>query len=76
MGDLDRAKDSINNTRLYMSFVVTLLIAIGAGISSLYGANKLNALFWVGGFLLFSLMILFVLLAKRLHKKTENLKDL
>jgi CHASE3 domain sensor protein len=43
MGDLDRAKDSINNTRLYMSFVVTLLIAIGAGISSLYGANKLNA---------------------------------
>lgn len=50
MSDLERAKDSINNTRLYMSFVVTLLIAIGAGVSSLYAAEKLNALFWMGGF--------------------------
>jgi membrane protein YdbS with pleckstrin-like domain len=76
MGDLDRAKDSINNTRLYMSFVITLLIAIGAGISSLYASGRLNALFWIGGALLFLLITVFIFLAKRLHKKTDNLKDL
>lgn len=59
-----------------MSFVITLLIAIGAGVSSLYVADKLNSLFWMGGFMLFSLMMLFGLLAKRLHKKTDELKDL
>lgn len=76
MSDLDRAKDSINNTRLYMSFIVTLVIAIGAGISSLYSSNKVNILFWIGSVLLIVVIAVFVVLAKRLHEKTDQLKDL
>lgn len=73
MSDLDRAKDSINNTRLYMSFIVTFVIALGAGISSLYSSNKVNILFWIGSVLL---MVVIAVLAKRLHEKTDQLKDL
>ena len=76
MSTLDEAKDSINNTRLYMSFVITAILAIGAGVSGLYTADKINILFWVGSVLVLSLFVIFVLLAKMLHNKTKALKDL
>ena len=76
MSQLDFAKDSINTTRLYMGFVVASILAIGGGIGSLYSNDKINAAFWVGTAILASLLIVFVLLAKSLHKKTEQLKDL
>ena len=76
MSDLDRAKDDINNTRLYMGFVFTALIALIAGLASMYNNDKVNAIFWVGSVVAISLSISFALFAKKLHEKTEKLKDI
>jgi ABC-type multidrug transport system permease subunit len=76
MSQLDFAKDDINTTRLYMGFVVASILAIGGGVSSLYSNNTINAAFWVGIIILMTLFVVFVLLAKSLHKKIDRLKEL
>lgn len=76
MSQLDYAKDDINTSRLYMGFVVASLLAIGGGVGSLYSSDKINAAFWVGITIIVSLLVIFVLLAKSLHNKTNKLKEL
>lgn len=76
MSQLDYAKDDINTSRLYMGFVVASLLAIGGGVGSLYSSDKINAAFWVGITMIVSLLVIFVLLAKSLHNKTNKLKEL
>lgn len=76
VSDLDKAKDDINNTRLYMGFVFTAVIALIAGLASMYNSDKVNALFWIGSVAAIMLSIAFALFAKKLHEKTEKLKDL
>jgi len=76
MADLDRAKDLINNIRLYMTMCLALIISIGSGISKLYVAGNLSYIFFIGNILLLLLLMIFIFLAKKLHQKTDELKDL
>jgi len=76
MANLDRAKDFINNIRLYMTMCLALIISIGSGVSKMYVSENLSYIFFVGNILLFLLLIVFVFLAKKLHKKTDDLKDI
>jgi len=76
MADLDRAKDFINNIRLYMTMCLALIISIGSGISKMYVSGNFSYIFFVGNILLFLLLIVFVFLAKKLHKKTDELRDI
>ena len=76
MADLDRAKDFINNIRLYMTMCLALIISIGSGISKLYVAGNFNYIFFIGNILVLILLLIFILLAKKLHKKTDELKDI
>ncbi len=76
MADLDRAKDFINNIRLYMSMCLALIISIGSGVSKLYIAENFNYIFFIGNILLILLLLIFIFLAKKLHKETDNLKDI
>jgi|SaaInlStandDraft_5_1057022.scaffolds.fasta_scaffold86231_2 hypothetical protein len=76
MSELDRIKDMLNNLRLYLGFLVAALLALGGGIVSVYRQPILLDLFWVGVGLFFLLSMLFVYIAFRLHKKTDELRDL
>jgi len=76
MADLDRAKDFINNIRLYMSILVAVILAIGSGVSKLYLGNSENYLFYAGNVLMLILIVTFIYLLKVLHRKTDELKDL
>jgi len=76
MADLDRAKDFINNIRLYMTMCLALIISIGSGISKMYVAENFSYVFFIGNILLILLLFIFIFLAKKLHKKTDELKDI
>ena len=76
MADLDRAKDFINNIRLYMTMCLALIISIGSGISKMYISGNYSYIFFLGNILLVLLLIVFLFLARKLHKKTDELKDL
>ena len=76
MADLDRAKDFINNIRLYMTMCLALIISIGSGISKMYVAENFSYIFFIGNILLLLLLLIFTFLAKKLHQKTDELKDI
>ena len=76
MADLDRAKDFINNIRLYMTMCLALIISIGSGVSKLYAGENFSYIFFVGNVLILFLLLVFVFLAKKLHQKTDELKDI
>lgn len=76
MSELDRIKDVLNNLRLYLGFLVAVLLALGSGIVGVYGQSELIDLFWVGVGLFFLLSMVFVYIAFMLHKKTDELRDL
>jgi len=76
MADLDRAKDFINNIRLYMTMCLALIISIGSGISKMYVAENFSYIFFIGNILLLLLLMIFIFLAKKLHQKTDDLKDI
>jgi len=76
MAKLDRAKDFINNIRLYMTMCLALIISIGSGISKMYVAQNLSYIFFIGNVLLVLLLFIFIFLAKKLHQKTDELKDI
>jgi len=76
VADLDRAKDFINNIRLYMTMCLALIISIGSGIIKIYINGDNGYLFYIGNMLLICLLLIFVFLAKKLHQKTDELKDL
>jgi len=76
MAKIDRAKDFINNIRLYMTMCLALIISIGSGISKMYIANNFSYIFFLGNVLLIFLLLIFIFLAKKLHQKTDELKDI
>ena len=76
MVKIDRAKDFINNIRLYMTMCLALIISIGSGISKMYVAENLTYMFFIGNILLVFLLLIFIFLAKKLHQKTDELKDI
>lgn len=76
MADLDRVKDFINNIRLYMTMCLALIISIGSGVIKIYLSHHLDYIFFIGNILLLLLLLIFIFLAKKLHKKTDELKDI
>lgn len=76
MADLDRAKDFINNIRLYMTMCLALIISLGSGVVKLYTSGNFSYIFFIGNILLLFLLIIFIFLAKKLHQKTDELKDI
>ena len=55
---------------------LALIISIGSGISKLYVAGNLSYIFFIGNALMLLLLMIFIFLAKKLHQKTDELKDL
>jgi len=76
MADLDRAKDFINNIRLYMTIIVAVILSVGSGIARMYNADNFNYLFYASNILILIFILIFVFLARLLHKKTDKLKDI
>lgn len=76
MSELDRAKDSIGNTRMYMGICITFIIAIGASVLGSYNTGNTNAAFWAGLVSICGFVIVFAILARALHRKTDSLKDI
>ena len=76
MSKIDEKKEFIGLLKTYLSLLLAIILAVGAGISKLYIANHLNILFWIGVSLVFICALLFILIAKKTHNEIKLLKDL
>jgi membrane protein YdbS with pleckstrin-like domain len=76
MSKIDEKKEFIGLLKTYLSLLLAIILAVGAGISKLYIANHINILFWIGVSLIFICALLFILIAKKTHNEIKLLKDL
>ena len=76
MSKIDEKKEFIGLLKTYLSLLLAIILAVGAGISKLYIANQINILFWIGVSLIFICALLFILIAKKTHNEIKLLKDL
>jgi high-affinity Fe2+/Pb2+ permease len=76
MSKIDEKKEFIGLLKTYLSLLLAIILAVGAGISKLYIANHINILFWIGVSLVFICALLFILIAKKTHNEIKLLKDL
>ncbi len=76
MSKIDEKKEYIGLLKSYMSIIVAFILAIGAGVSKLYLAQDINLLFWIGICFIVGFMFIFLLIAKKVHKEIELLRDM
>jgi TM2 domain-containing membrane protein YozV len=76
MGKIDKEKEHISNIRIYLGFIIVILISISTGVSKLYLSKTLNELFYIGIIWIIIFTFIFAILSKHLHKKTNELEEI
>lgn len=76
MGKLDRAKEYIGALKVYLGFTIAMILSIGAGISKLYLDNETGILFWSGILAFMSCLLVFITVARHMHKKINELEEM
>lgn len=76
MGQIDRQKDFLTNIRLYMTIIIVITVSVGSGVTRLYNSHDINYLFYIGSTLVLLLLLIFTLLAKKLHTETDKLEEM
>ena len=76
MSKLDEKKEYIGILKVYLGFILAIIISVGTGISKLYLVNNTSVLFLTGCFIIIVAIFIFILIAKLIHKHIKTLKDL
>jgi len=76
MAKIDEIKEYITTLRVYLGFILAVILSFGTGITKLYISQNTGLLFYLGLFVIFLSMIGFLKINKTLHKEIKKLKDL
>jgi len=76
MSKLDEQKEYIGILKVYLGFILAIIISVGTGISKLYLAKNTGILFLTGCIVIVVAILIFILIAKLIHKHIKKLKDL
>ena len=76
MANIDKEKEYIGALKVYLALITALLMGSISGTIKLFQGDDVSFIFWLGVIAIFVLAIIFMLLAKFMHKKINNLKDL
>jgi len=76
MSKLDKAKEYINILKVYMGIIIALIISDISGTAKLFNAEKIGVTFWLGIVSTIILSLLFMKLAKYVHRKIDELEEL
>jgi hypothetical protein len=76
MGKIDKEKEFIGALKVYLALVTAFLMGDISGTVKLYQSGVLDFTFWIGVVTIVVLAILFMLLAKFMHKKINKLEEL
>ena len=76
MGKIDKEREFIGALKVYLALITAFLMGDISGTVKLYQSDTLDFTFWMGIITIIVLSILFMLLAKFMHKKINNLEEL
>lgn len=73
---IDKAKEFIGILKVYMGLIVALIISDVAGTAKLFNAGLLGVVFWLGIISIIVLSLIFLNLAKYMHKQINELENI
>ena len=76
MSKLDEKKEFITTLRVYLGFILAIILSFGTGLTKLYIAHDIGVLFYLGLVVIFLSMLGFLKINRTLHKEIKSLKDL
>ena len=76
MGKIDKEKEFIGALKVYLALITAFLIGDISGTVKLYQSGIVDFTFWIGVITIVILALLFMLLAKFMHKKINKLEEL
>jgi len=76
MGKIDKEKEYIGALKVYLALITALLMGDINGTIKLYQNGLFDFTFWIGVITIIVLAIIFMLLAKLMHQKINNLEDI
>ena len=76
MAKIDTEKEYIGALKVYLALITALLMGDVSGTIKLFQNGIVDFTFWLGTITIFILAIIFMILAKHMHKKINDLKDL
>ena len=76
MSKIDEKKEFITTLRVYLGFILAVILSFGTGLTKLYISENTGLLFYLGLFVIFLAMFGFLKINKTLHKEIKSLKDL
>jgi len=76
MAKIDKEKEYIGAIKVYLALITALLMGDISGTVKLFQDGTVDFVFWFGIVTIIILSIIFMLLAKLMHKKINDLKDL
>lgn len=76
MGKIDEAKEHIGALKTYLTIIIAIILAMGAGVAKLYDENNIGLLFWLGIIIMLISIITFGLISRSMHDSIKKLKDL
>ena len=62
--------------KTYLSIIVAIVLACGAGVAKLYKDGSIELLFWLGISVMLIAIIAFIIVSKSMHSNIKKLKDL
>ncbi|MFA6145142.1 MAG: hypothetical protein WCW84_13015 [Sulfurimonas sp.] len=76
MAKIDEVKEHIGALKTYLSIIVAIVLASGAGVAKLYDDKDITLLFWLGITVILIAILVFMLISKSMHTNIKKLKDL
>jgi hypothetical protein len=76
MAKIDEVKEHIGALKVYLALITALLMGDISGTIRLFQNGVADFTFWIGTITIVILAIIFMVLAKHMHKKINDLKDL
>jgi len=76
MGTLDEVKEILNTLRIAMSLIFGLTVILAGSLIKRYDLEKTDYIFWIGICVVFLLLLVFVMIIKKIVKKTKEIKEL
>ena len=76
MGKIDKAKEFINILKVYMGILIALIISDISGTARLFNAEKIGIAFWLGIMSIIVMSLMFLKLAKYVHRKIDDLEEI
>ena len=76
MAKIDEIKEILNTLRISMSIAFGILVVLVGSIIKRYDASNIDAIFWIGVFFTFSILVFIIMIVIQISNKTKEIKEL